>query len=1400
VVASSPAELEQKLNKLQTWLDEGLESRIDSRGAVMLGSGSQPPIVGFLFTGQGSPANLEGGAWTGRFHDVADLYAQAGLPIESDGIATEVAQPAIVTASLAGLRVLQRFGIQAAVAVGHSLGELTAYQWAGALSEPSLRRLAAARGHAMAVHARGAGAMASIAAGQTAVESLFGEESVVIAGLNSPRQTVISGELAAIDAVIARARAAGLTAVRLPVSHAFHSPLVADSLPALSRAIDAEEFRPLKRTVASTVTGSRLEPDDDLGALLLKQMTSPVRFMGAVRSVSDVVGLWVEVGPGHVLGRLARDLVECPVISVDAGGTSVKNLLQVLGTAFVLGTELDLRPLLEGRFARPFDLNWQPRFFTNPCELAPQTEAAAALHKPPAPRPAISPAAATSDSSAADMSPLELVRKLAAARAELPLSVVKEDFRLLDDLHLSSLAVGQLVAEAARSLRLPPPASPADAANATILQVAEMLADLARHQVASADSFDESYATGVDAWTRAFRVELVECALPPQRPVAAVDNWQVIAPPDHPLRDAMQQSLRDVSARRADSPGSRGVVICLPPDADEEIAGLLLEAARGVAADTRGNRFVLVQHGGGAASFARSLHLERPHVTTCVVDVPVGHPQAVDWVLAEAQSATGHVEAYYDDRGTRRQPVLRLLPLADDTVSLPLGPDDVMLVTGGGKGIAAESAFSLAKETGTRLALLGRSDRSGSAELAANLDRMKAAGIRFEYVSADVTDRDGLAAAIRRAEDSLGPVTAVLHGAGTNTPQRLDSLDQQAFLQTVRPKVSGLRNVLAIVDPRRLRLLVTFGSIIARTGMHGQADYAVANEWLTRLTECWQTEHPQCTCVAVEWSVWSGVGMGERLGSVDFLKRQGITPIPLDAGLSMLRRLLGQRLSAVGVVVTGRFGEPATLKLERGELPLLRFLERPRVHVPGVELVVEADLSADTDPYLKDHVYQGESLLPAVIGLEAMAQVAMSLCGWSDPPVFEQVKFEHPVVVPQGERVTVRIAGLITAPDCVEVVLRSEQTSFQMDHFRALCRAGAEAAGLAEHPALLTEATENGPPPSLDPERDLYGKILFQGGRFRRLAGYRRLRATECIAELAPGRAADCFSQYFPARLVLGDPGARDAALHAVQACIPHGTLLPVGVDRLVPSRPAESPLLVRARERSREGDQFVFDLELAGADGRVCERWEGLHLQRVGALVSSDRWPAALLGPYVERRLGELVVGLTTSVVVEHNGGADRRTRSDRTIRQAVNAPAAPHRRPDGKPDPCGDREVSAAHAGNLTMAVAGRGPVACDVEPVVSRPTQVWRDLLGPERLALADLIAEQVSEGRDAAATRIWAAAECLKKAGRGLDTPLVFRSATADNWVVLAAGTLRIAAWVGSAGESEDLMAFAVLGES
>ncbi|MCQ3979286.1 MAG: hypothetical protein DPW09_38185 [Anaerolineae bacterium] len=481
-------------------------------------------------------------------------------------------------------------------------------------------------------------------------------------------------------------------------------------------------------------------------------------------------------------------------------------------------------------------------------------------------------------------------------------------------------------------------------------------------------------------------------------------------------------------------------------------------------------------------------------------------------------------------------------------------------------------------------------------------------------------------------------------------------------------------------------------------------------------------------------------------------------------------------------------------------MPFWRFLEQVRVYYPGVELVVEATLSGETDPYLADHVFQGERLFLAVLGLEAMAQVAMALAQTDETPIFENVQLTRPIVVPEGASTTIRVAALRRESGEIEVALRSQETGFQVDHFRVTCRFGDRSAPLRENLTSLTP--DQFPPLMLDPHQELYENHFFHKGRFRRVQGYRQVTARAMVAELSPADQEPWFSRYLPSDLVLGDPGARDATIHAIQVCVPQATLLPISVERIVPGvAKTAGPLYVQARERmaAAEADTLIFDVVVTGADGEAQEAWQGLRLKMMSGTTFTGRWSPPVLGPFVERRLQQLLPGSAVTVVVERSPDRDRRSRGNLAIQRVLGETVSVQRRPDGKPEVIGDRVVSVAHAGDLTLAVAAlqtQGPIGCDLEPVTARTEIVWQDLLG-ERFQLVDAVIQATKEDLPSAATRVWAAVECLKKAGAALDVPLTLASAHEHGWVLLSAGSLVTATYVAQIQTSPEPLVLAVL---
>lgn len=1372
VVVTSPEDAELRLRRLAEAPDTDGGITLAPDGRACTGRAKDAARIGFLFPGQGSGTSTGGGALARRFTEAADVYRRAQLPTTGDMVATDVAQPRIVTGSTAGLRVLDALGIEADVAVGHSLGELSALHWAGALDSPTLLEAARVRGTAMAEHSA-SGTMASLAATPEEAGNLIAGLPVVVSGYNGPRRTVVAGTVEAIATVTERAGQAGVSCTGLAVSHAFHSPLVAPAADGFGDWLAGVRLNRVDRRVLSTVTGAELESDTDLAKLLRQQITDPVLFTQAVRAAAPDVDLFVEVGPGRVLTGLAEATADVPALALNTDDESLRGLLQVVGAAYVLGAPLIHERLFNDRLTRPLEVGAEFSFLANPCEQAPDV----VLPATPAPRttnPDAGTGAGAGAGGSAGESPLDLLRALVAERAELPPELVDDSSNLLDDLHMSSITVGQIVNQAALQLGLTAAHVPTNFATATMAELAEALTTLAETGGGEASA---PVVSGAAAWARPFAVDLDEVPLPAPVPGGANGSWELFTAPDHPFAQDVRGALERAAV------GS-GVLVCLPPDCSREQIEHALKGAKAALTGDRERRFVLVQHGRGAAGLAKTLHLEAPHLRTTVVHTPACEG-AADRVAAEVAATARFSEVRLTADGTRRVPVLRALPIRAERAEQLLEDSDVLLVTGGGKGITAECALAVARQTGVKLAVIGRSDPAGDEDLAANLRRMADSGATVRYASADVTDPVRVAAAVAELTDALGPVSAVLHGAGRNEPAPLTGLGMDDFHATFAPKVDGLDVVLDAVGEENLKLLVTFGSIIGRSGLRGEAHYATANEWLADRTEQVARDHPGCRALCMEWSVWSGIGMGEKLSVVESLSREGIVPVSPDQGVEILLRLIADPDAPVVTVISGRTEGITTVRRDLPPMPLLRFTGTPLLRYHGVELVTEAELNAGTDLYLADHLLDGNLLMPAVIGMEAMVQVASALTGRDDVPVIEGARFLRPIVVPPAGTTRIRIAATVTDTDTVDVVVHTQDTGFVAEHFRArLVYSGAPVPD--GPPAQVGPEVPSAP---LDPAADLYGGVLFQGERFQRLRRFRRAAARHVDAEVAVAAPSGWFAGFLPDTLLLADPGMRDALMHGNQVCVPDATLLPSGIERLYPmAAGADLPQEVRycATERHRDGDTYVYDIAVRTGDGTVVERWEGLTLHAVRKTDGSGPWVAPLLGSYLERAVEE-VLGTRLAIAVEPDlpgageSAGDRRAATARAVQRALGESAEVRYRPDGRPEVAGGREISAAHGLGVTLGVAAAETVACDIEAVCVRDADTWAGLLG-EHAGLAAQVVKQTGEAPDTAATRVWGAVECLRKAGLMAGAPLTLAPPDRDNWVVFSSGGLRIATFV------------------
>jgi [acyl-carrier-protein] S-malonyltransferase len=279
-------------------------------------------LVAFCFPGQGSLDVGMGREIAAAVPEALNVFERsseaAGLDLqylcfeasEAELVETEVQQPALVATSLAVLAAVRARGIKPDFVIGHSVGEFAALAASGALKLEEAVALVRERGLAMAEAAKkNPGSMAAILGLDDEVVERICRRILNVwpANYNCPGQIVVSGENPAVDEACDAAEQEGARrAVKLRVSGAFHSPLVARAADRLRPALDKVKFAEPSAPFMSTVT-ARIEEAKRMGPLLVEQLTAPVRFTQAAQALlREGVQTFVEVGPGNVLAGLVK--------------------------------------------------------------------------------------------------------------------------------------------------------------------------------------------------------------------------------------------------------------------------------------------------------------------------------------------------------------------------------------------------------------------------------------------------------------------------------------------------------------------------------------------------------------------------------------------------------------------------------------------------------------------------------------------------------------------------------------------------------------------------------------------------------------------------------------------------------------------------------------------------------------------------------------------------------------------------------------------------------------------------------------------------------------------------------------------------------------------------------------
>ena len=549
---------------------------------------------------------------------------------------------------------------------------------------------------------------------------------------------------------------------------------------------------------------------------------------------------------------------------------------------------------------------------------------------------------------------------------------------------------------------------------------------------------------------------------------------------------------------------------------------------------------------GGLAGLVKTAAREWAGVRCRAIDL------APDWTDVEAVARALAAEASVDGPlevglAPERRVELVLEPTPYPRGAIDLQPGDVVVMTGGGRGVTAWTAHVLATHVQPTLALIGRSPaptpepawltplddpaaikkailthefgggpptpaqledafrrRMANREISNTLHRLEAAGATVRYFQADVRDASAVSAVLDQVRTDHGPIKALVHGAGMLKDKRIVDKSPEDFSAVYDTKVKGLTSLLAAAQTDPLRYLVLFSSVSARFGNQGQADYAMANEVLNKMARHEAARRSDCRVLSINWGPWDG-GMVTDAVKREF-RRNGIALIPPEAGaMCMLQEMMGDDDHPVEVLIGAGFDDPLFLTFQR-EIDLKRY------------------------PVLGDHMLDGKPVVPFALMTEWLSHGALH---------------ENPGLVLHGLDDIRLLSGikLNDAPKLIRLMAgkpRKKNGRFEVAvEIRDGVRDGAD---VIHSRARAVLSSQPPPPPTDVPDlnrfpadnlpavEEIYGKILFHGAALRGIKRVRGLSDAGMAADLASAPAPGKWMENPHRSRWVADPLVLDAA------------------------------------------------------------------------------------------------------------------------------------------------------------------------------------------------------------------------------------------------------------------------------
>ncbi|TGU72518.1 SDR family NAD(P)-dependent oxidoreductase [Geomonas terrae] len=430
---------------------------------------------------------------------------------------------------------------------------------------------------------------------------------------------------------------------------------------------------------------------------------------------------------------------------------------------------------------------------------------------------------------------------------------------------------------------------------------------------------------------------------------------------------------------------------------------------------------------GGLAGLSKTAGYEWPEVSCKAIDLgEFAHPATAAGAVAVEMLRRGPSEIGLTPEG-RFALQTTVLPAAPAPERAALEKGDVVVITGGGRGVTAVSALALANEYHPFLVLLGRSPEPqeepaylaglteeadikraimqnatgklhpreieeryrsvvAGRELRATLESISATGAQAIYRSVDIRDQSAMELLLGEVRRAHGPIRGIVHGAGVLADRLIVDKTAEQFEQVYSTKVHGLRSLLHATRNDELKAIALFSSSTGRFGRVGQVDYAVANEVLNKTAQVEARRRTDCRCVSINWGPWDGGMVTPALKKV--FASEGIGVIGLTEGGSFLAREIAANDAPVEIVAIADLPEQASVT--------------PAVpsRAQNLSEAFALTLTVPEFPFLRSHVLDGKAVLPMAVIVEWLAHGALHgnpgfrFHGFNDLRICKGVVFE----------------------------------------------------------------------------------------------------------------------------------------------------------------------------------------------------------------------------------------------------------------------------------------------------------------------------------------------------------------------------------------------------------------------